>query len=264
MSRLQYRLFPQHDPTVVRTALAVTAPATTAGNRRMTIRLDKTTDVTARVLRHVTAVAGDTVAVVRDRHTLVVIGAVGPASSPPAPPPDPPNPETDPDVDEKPPTSTTTTVTLTPSTTGTARDGSWRPDTDSLYCGDWTGRGINRGAAFYPRARKLSGTVIRARLNNVERRTGGIFSALTVPLALIRQSSPAGTLTVDATRNGPTLAVGQTAQNVTIPTSWAQDLVDGNAGAIGISSGANASPYIALAGRSSRGNALTLTLTIRR
>lgn len=266
MSRLAYALRPQHDPTLVRVAEVVTAPATVAGDLRVKVRIDATTDVTVRALRHVAdAKPGEWVTIVRDRHRLIAIGIIGPAAPAPTPPPTtPPTNDDDNNVQDKPAEPTTTTVTLRPKTTGTARAGGWRPDTDSLYCGDWTGRGVNRGAAFYPAARKLRGTVTRARLNNVHRRTGGIFGALTVPLALIRQSSPAGTLTVDATRNGPSLAVGQTANGVTIPTSWAQALVDGNAGGIGITSGASSSPYIALAGLSTRANALTLTLTIRR
>ena len=43
------------------------------------------------------------------------------------------------------------TDVCTPTWHGTYRSGSWRSDTSDLYQGDWTGRGINRGAAFYGR-----------------------------------------------------------------------------------------------------------------
>jgi len=77
---------------------------------------------------------------------------------------------------------------------------------------------------------------------------------------LVTQATkPAGAPTRTSSTTGPHLAVGATNNAFVVPTSWAQAMVDGSAGGLGVydSSG---SPYMRFAGRSSWSAAWTLTI----
>lgn len=191
---------------------------------------------------------GAVAVLVRSADRLWLLGTHGTVTQPPPPDPDPEDP------DRPTPPSSTTTTTLTPKATGTARNGSVRGDTRDLYQGDWTGRGINSGQAVY-RAQQLSGTVTRARLR-VKRLDAGVYAAVAPTLRLMTQSTLVGNPTWQASTDGPALRVGES-RTVTLPTSWGQKLITGQAGGIGVHTG-GASPYVRVAAGS-----MQLTLTIR-
>lgn len=196
---------------------------------------------------------GDVAVLIRSAQRLWLLGTYGAATQPVPPEPDPTDPE--PDPDRPPPPPTTITTTLTPKATGTARGGSVRGDTRDLYQGDWTGRGVNSGQAVY-RAKQLTGTVTKVRLR-VKRLDAGSYAAQTPTLRLMTQSSLTGSPSWQASTAGPALKVGDS-RTVTLPNSWGQKLITGQAGGIGVHV-AGASPYIRIASGS-----MQLTLTIRK
>lgn len=192
---------------------------------------------------------GDVAVLIRSANRLWMVGTFGGATV------DVPTEPEEPDDTTDPGEPTETTVTLRPQATGTARNGSVRPDTTDLYQGDWTGRGINAGQAVY-KARQLAGTVTRARLR-IRRLDAGVYAAQAPTLRLIEQTTLTGSPTWLDSKAGPALAVGD-ARTVTLPDSWGQKLISGQAGGIGIYVAA-ASPYVRL-----DGSAMALTLTIRK
>lgn len=205
-----------------------------------------------------TANVGESVLLLRSGAGLWVIGKIGQPPTPPPPDPD----EDEPDEPEVPPRSTyeTKTVTFRPQYTGSYRGG-WRTDTTKVYTGDWTGRGVNLGRAFYgsgPSGLKKVEQVEWAEVR-LERVQGGVFASQTLPMVLIGQKTrPSGSGSVQRSTSGPSLAVGQSA-TWRMPQAWADDLVSGAAGGLGIGSGSS-SPYIATNGKSDSASAWTLRI----
>jgi hypothetical protein len=158
------------------------------------------------------------------------------------------------------------TLTITPVSTGSYLAGrGWRTSDDNVRQGQYGGTGLYTGAAFYgTKPRSLTGAVVTAASVAVRRETSPSFGAQTTTLRLITETSrPAGAPTLTSTTTGPSLTVGQTDTAFTVPTSWAQALVDGTAGGLGIYDG-DGSPYVVLAGRGAWSPAFTLRITWQR
>lgn len=234
--------------------------------------------VTARVVVGLTVAAGDALLITRAGSTYFV-QAVLQAGPTVAPTPHVPDPEDDaqlPDLGDDPPAPKpavrTGTLVCTPVATSTWRDGRWRTDLGSSTSADtYQGRyggssfGRNSGFAFYgAKPRSIKGaTVTRATLN-LRRLRGGDFAGRAPTLRLVTQSTrTAGFPTLNETTAGPRLAVDTTTTSFAIPKSWAQAMVDGTRGGIGISIGSD-TPYIRLAGKSSWSAAWTLTISWQR
>lgn len=207
-------------------------------------------------LRSYSPIVGDVVLMVRSGGALYCVGAL---NATPPPNPDPPPTPRPPSAPARP---TSRTRSFRPVSTGSFRSGSWRGDTSDLYQGDWTGRGQNFGAAHYgngPSA--LRGTAVRARLH-VRRLSGAGNAAAVAPrmrlLSQRRQGSSAPNEL--AATPGPALRFGQSTV-WTMPTSWAEALLSGAAGGIGI--GGGSAGYMGLMGPARWSSAMTLELTWR-
>jgi len=137
-----------------------------------------------------------------------------------------------------------------PNSTGSYRNGSWRGDTPNLYQGDWSGRGVNTGAAFFGRSvkglRGVTVTRIRVRLKRLE---GGAYAATAPTLHLFSENgrTSGGPTTVTSTA-GPALRIGES-RDFTLPDTWGSQLVAGTAGGVGIRV-AGSSPYVQIRGAS--------------
>lgn len=148
-----------------------------------------------------------------------------------------------------------------PVETRSYRNSAWRTDNDDVYQGQYGGAGNHTGCAFYGSGpRSLSGATVSAAAVQVRRKGGGgITAAQTTTLWLVTQSTrPSGAPTLTSSTTGPSLSWGS-ATNFTIPTAWAQAMVDGTAGglAIFVSGG---SPYVILDGRGAYGPSFTMTI----
>lgn len=213
--------------------------------------------VTARALRGVTLSVGDPVLVLRQGSAWWVLGATTP-TAPVAPEP----PDTSPDPK---PVERKGTLVATPVYTGTYRDGKWRTDTDDVLQGLYGGYGNNTGCAFYGKtpASLKGATVTSARLK-VKRIRAGVFASQEATLRLVTQKTkPSGAPTLTSSTAGPALAVGSSTSSFVVPTSWAQDMVDGTAGGLGVYE-ADGSPYMRFAGRSEWAPAFTLVIEWKR
>lgn len=233
--------------------------------------------VAVRIVTGVTVVRGNVLLIVRHGSTrfATAVIAPGPAVPPPAPDDDTedgegrPPPDSDPAPPARPPV-TTGRLVCAPVTTGTRRDGVWRDTVGPRNSGDLvqgrygTQYGLNLGAAFYgTKPRSLRGaTVTRATLR-LRRVSAGVFAGRRPTLRLLTQASrPSGAPTMNETLQGPSIAVNSTV-TFTLPNAWAQAIVNGTRGGIGIYIGAN-EPYMRFAGRSAWSAAWTLTIDWRR
>lgn len=209
--------------------------------------------VTVKVARDLTVALNDLLLVVRTGMYWVVLQRLGTAAvTPPIDNEAAPNP--------KPPV-TTGTSTFGPVETRSYRNGAWRTDNDDVYQGQYGGAGNHTGAAFYGSGpRSLAGaTVLSAAVQVRRKNSGGITAAQTTTMRLVTEATrPGGAPTLGASTTGPSLAWGQ-ATSFTVPTSWAQSLVDGTAGGIGffVSGG---SPYVIFDGRGAYGPSFTITI----
>jgi hypothetical protein len=219
------------------------------------------TEITARALRDVTVAVGDIVLLQRHQGQLLAIGrmfAAAPAADDPlqsVPPPAP-----------KPPTVTGTLVIAPVETRSYRASLGWRTDNDDVYQGEYGSNGNHTGCAFYgSKPRSLKGATVTSASIRAKRVSGGDYAARTTTLRRItNRTKPGGAPTLVAgSTNGPRLAVGKSDTTISIPTGWAQDLVDGNAGGLAIldSSG---SPYVRLAGRGTWAQSFTLTIKWKR
>lgn len=164
--------------------------------------------------------------------------------------------DVDPVVTAPPETKTTITGSeaCAPTWTGTYRAGSWRPDTSELYQGDWTGRGINRGAAFYGRKPAGLGKLTSGKVY-LKRLTAGSSAAQRPTVVLLgAKSKPSGWPAVVYDEPGPLLSIGE-GNWWSLPSAWLSKLDSGAAGGIGIYVGSSA-PYVRL-----KGSAMTLKLS---
>ncbi len=215
-------------------------------------------DVQMLAARDVSFAAGDPVAFVRAGGVWVAMCRTGTAAPPPplSPPPPPPPPK---------PVTVTGSKTFTPVETRSRQGSKWRTDNDDVYQGQYGGNGTHTGCAFYGNGpRSLAGaTVTSARVKLRRRNAGGITAAQDTTFRLVTQRTrPSGAPTLGSSTDGPNLAWGQST-TFTIPTSWAQAMVDGTAGGLAIFE-SDGSPYVILDGRSHYSSAFALTINYSR
>jgi hypothetical protein len=214
------------------------------------------TTVSVRVARDLTVAANDLLAVVKHGSQWVALGrfyetAVTPPDNPPAPPTKPP---------------TTGTLVITPVETRSYRPNfGWRTDNTDVYQGQYGGMGNHTGMAFYgSKARSIAGATVTSARIRVRRVSGGTYAPQATTMRLSpHRTRPAGAPTLTSSTSGPSLAVGATNDSFAIPTSWAQDMVDGGSGSLAFFD-ADGSPYVRFAGRGTWSPAFTLTIAWRR
>lgn len=218
----------------------------------VTVKLaDDTSSVTIPKLRGWSPINGDIALVIKTGGALYGIGSLndGPVTEPP---PD--------EGDDPPPTNPVRTATYRPYYTGTYRGSSWRSDTADVLQGDWTGKGLNYGAAYYGRGpSSLSGVAVSGTVR-IMRASGGAPQARIPRIRLLQHSyKPSGSPTVatGVVLDGPRLLIHQSA-TVPLPVSWVQQLIDGQAGGIGLGIADNA--YLGLLGRKWWAPSMELTL----
>jgi hypothetical protein len=211
--------------------------------------------VTAQAPRDLTLAADDPVLIQKNGSQWFVVQRYG--VSAPVPPdidvppaPRPPNPVSG------------TLVVPTVATRSYRPNYGWRTDNSDVYQGQYGGFGNHTGCAFYgSKPRSLAGATVTSATIRVRRIQGGNFAKQTTTLWLVTEStkpsSSAPTRTSSTT--GPRLAVGGTDNSFTIPTSWAQAMVDGTAGGLAIFD-SNGSPYVVLAGRGTWSSAFVMTI----
>lgn len=163
------------------------------------------------------------------------------------------------ELDPNPPVITGVMAVL-PVYTGTYKDGAWMPDERFIRQGVRGGNGNATGAAFYgTKPRSLVGaTVTSARLERI-RNLDGPNTPTASTLRLITEATrPAGAPTLTSTTAGPSTVPGDDI-SFTVPTAWAQEIVDGTAGGIGIYD-ADGVPFIQYGGRGIYPTAFTLVI----
>lgn len=158
------------------------------------------------------------------------------------------------------PASTSGALVVAPVETRSWRSSGWRTDTDDVYQGEYGGWGLHTGCAFYgAKPRSLSGATVTGATVLVQRVRGGAYAAVTGTLVQVAQATrPAGAPTVSSSQAVTLPPVGATS-TLTVPTAWAQALVDGTIGGIGLYD-ADGSPYARTAGRGTWSPAWTLTI----
>lgn len=219
--------------------------------------------VTMQVARDLTIAVGDIVLFARQGSAWWVLQRLyAAAPTPPAPPPPPPDPTPEPPPK---PTVTTGRLVCAPVETRSYRTTyGWRTDNDSVYQGQYGGWGNHTGCAFYgSKPRSLAGSTVTSASVTVLRQSGGSFAAVTGTLVKITQATrPAGAPTVSGGTGVTLPAVGKSA-TLTVPTAYAQAIVDGTVGSLGLYDG-DGSPYARTAGKSGWGSAWVLTINWRR
>lgn len=215
-------------------------------------------DVSMLAARDVTFAAGDPVAFIRAGGMWVAVcrTGTGPPPAPPSPNPSPPPPK---------PTTVTGSKTFTPVETRSRQGSKWRTDNDDVYQGQYGGNGNHTGCAFYGNGpRSLAGaTVTSASVTLRRRNAGGITAAQDTTFWLVGEKTrPSGAPTLGSSTDGPNLAWGQRT-TFTIPTSWAQAMVDGTAGGLAIFE-SDGAPYVILDGRGRYSASFALTIRYSR
>jgi hypothetical protein len=158
------------------------------------------------------------------------------------------------------PSTVTGTLVVAPVDTGTYQAGAGWSGVDDVQQGAHGGYGLATGVAFYgSKPQSLAGaTVTSAYLERIHRLSPPAASTSSTMWLITEATRPAGAPTRTSSAAGPA-----TAQNVsstfTVPTAWAQALVDGTAGGIGFYD-ADGSPWVKFAGRSALTPALTLII----
>jgi hypothetical protein len=210
-------------------------------------------EVVMEAARDVTFAAGDQVAFIRAGALWVAVCRIrtaAPASQPDAP-------VTPPSK----PTTTTGSKTFTPVETHSRQGSKWRSDNDDVYQGQYGGNGNHIGCAFYGSGPKsLAGaTVTGARIKVRRKSAGGAAAKQQTTLRLVTEKTrPSGAPTLGSSTSGPNLGWGAS-DTFTIPTSWAQAMVDGTAGGLALYE-SDGSPYVILDGRGDYGASFALTI----
>ncbi len=204
--------------------------------------------------RDITFADRDGVAFVRAGNTWVVVARVGTAATvaPEVPTPVPPPPK---------PASVTGYKTFTPIETRSYQATRWRTDNDDVYQGNFNSNGNHTGCAFYGAApRSLAGaTVTSATVQLSRRASGGLASAQALTLRLVTETvRPDGAPTLTSSTAGPSMLWGEV-ETFTIPTAWAQAMIDGTAGGLAVYE-ADGDPYLILDGRGAYGPSFALTV----
>lgn len=224
--------------------------ATTKSGSTCTVVVGDTT-VTMQVARDLTVAVGDVVLFARQGSQWWVLqrmfsAAPAAQTNDPAPTPK--------------PAITTGSLVVVPVETRSYRSSGWRTDNDSVYEGQYGGWGNHTGCAFYgTKPKSLTGATVTSAKVQVKRMSGGDFAAVTGSLVKITQATrPAGAPTVTGGTSVTLPAVGSTS-TLTVPTAYAQALVDGTVGGLGLYVGGG-SPYARTAGRADWSAAWTLTI----
>lgn len=216
----------------------------------VTVDLGEQTVTMPKVRDYASPAANDVVLVIKTGRLLYCIGAVNaaPVVKPPA----------DPEVPPPPASNEVRTRSFRPVSVGTYRGG-WRGDTGDVLQGDWSGHGVNQGAAYYGSGPAgLTGTAVSGTVR-VKRLAGGVSAPQSPTFRLLdHKRRPAGAPSFSDTFAGPAIAIGDT-RAVALPTAWVTALINGTAGGIGIGV-AGSSPYIRLAGRGAWAPSFELTI----
>lgn len=214
-------------------------------------------DIVMNASRDVTFAAGDRVVFVKAGSIWVATARLDTAATADQPDnPDPPTPKPD---------TVTGTKVFTPVETRSRQGSKWRSDNDDVYQGQYGGNGNHVGCAFYGNGpRSLSGaTVTGASIKMRRKSAGGVTAAQDTTLWLVTEKTrPSGAPTRTSSTDGPNLRWGQQTA-VTIPTAWAQAMVDGTAGGLGIFE-SDGAPYVILDGRGHYSASFQLTIKWRR
>jgi hypothetical protein len=224
-------------------ALRVGTILGSASGGRVSVKIDGAT-LTLPLLRGYTPTINDQVLVALQGRRGFILGALGTAPvAPPAPSVIVSPPAEDPTV-AKPRTGSTV---FKPTSSGSYRNGSWRGDTNDLYQGDWSGRGINTGAAFYGNGpHGLAPAVCTGVRVKLLREDGGVYGGVSPTLKLWQEKARSGAPNERRSTGGPSLSIGESS-TFTLPDAWGQELIDGTAGGIGCKV-AGSSPYVHLNG----------------
>lgn len=218
----------------------------------LTVRVNSL-DVTMHAARDVTFAAGDRVAFVRAGATWMAVARVGTAAV-----------ADQPDAAVAPPANPPTvfgSTAFVPNDVGNWQGSRWSTDLGNILQGQASPSAPNNtGTVFYGAAlRALAGATASAARVQIRRATkGGRPGALPLTLWLVTQASkPTGAPTLTDTTVGPLLSWGQSS-SFTIPTAWAQAMIDGTSGGLAVFE-SDGSPYIALDGL---GNPSQFALTV--
>lgn len=163
------------------------------------------------------------------------------------------------------PTVVTGTKTFTPVETRSRQGSKWRTDNDDVYQGQYGGQGQHTGCAFYGNGpRSLAGATATSASVKLRRKgAGGITAAQDTTFRLVtNKTRPGGAPTLTSSTDGPNLRWGQST-TFSIPTAWAQSMVDGTSGGLAIFE-SDGAPYVILDGRGSYGASFSLTIHWRR
>lgn len=244
--------------TAVFKAIVVTAPTAA---KVIVISVNGSAGINARAGRDLTAVAGDIVLCTRLGNEVVAYARLYQAA-PAAPPAEDTNPP--PPVQ---PVVVTGSTNIAPVETRSYRANfGWRTDNDDVYQGEYGNNGNHTGCAFYGNGpRQLAGATVTSASIRASRTSGGDFAARATTLYRItNKTKPGGAPTrTGSSTGGPNLAVDKSDSTISIPTSFAQDLVDGTAGGLAIYQ-SDGSPYVRLKGRGSYGSSFVLTIKWKR
>lgn len=237
----------------------ITAPAlTTVTGSRCTVNINGTPTV-VEVARGLTVAVDDVLLIHRAGAVWVASARLyAAAAAPPPPAPSPPAPK---------PSIVTGTLIVAPVETRSHRTVyGWRTDNRDIYHGQYAGWGIHTGCAFYgTKPLSLAGATVTGASIKVRRpeSSGSTYDAAPTTIWLLSERTrPAGAPTRNESTAGPNIAAGRTAE-FTIPTSWAQAIVDGSRGGIGFYE-ADGTPYVIFAGQTRWSAAMTLTLDWQR
>ncbi|HYH31097.1 MAG TPA: hypothetical protein VD903_11980 [Pseudonocardia sp.] len=238
------------------TQLLATATAAKSGST-VTATVNGTV-TTVQVARDLTVASGDVLVVLKIGTEWFAVARAYAAAPTPVETNDPPPPP-------KPSVQTGRLVVAPVETRSYRGTYGWRTDNADVYQGQYGGWGNHYGCAFYGRKpRSLDGATVTSASIRVRRLSGGTYAAQTTTLRLMTNSTrPGGAPTLTSSTTGPRLAVNAQNDSFTVPTSWAQAIVDGGAGGLAIYD-AGGSPYVRLAGRGSWSAAWTLTINWQR
>lgn len=230
---------------------ALLATATTAKSGSTVTAVVNGTPTVIQVARDLAVAIGDVLLVERIGAQWFALGRMFPTAAPPSP-------VNEPAPDPK-PAAVSGALVASPVETRSYR-GSWRTDNTDVYQGQYGGWGNHTGAVFYgSKPRSLAGATVTGATIRVQRISAGAYAAQATTMRLMTNATrPAGAPTLTSTGAGPSLAVGGST-TFTVPTSWAQAMVDGTAGGIAFFD-ADGSPYVRFAGRGSWSPAFTLTI----
>lgn len=151
-------------------------------------------------------------------------------------------------------------LAVAPTFTGTYRDGAWVTGSTDVQQGVYGGAGNATGVAYYGvKAQSLAGATVLAASVHVGRLAGGSTSSQTATLRLVTETDySGGAPTLTSTTAGPALAPGGEV-DFTVPTSWAQSMVDGTAGGLAVLDG-DGVPYMRFGGRGESAAAWLLSI----